>query len=413
MAPLVRLFGWRGAFLLPLLSLVATVVMTAGWLKGEGLPLLFALLVLAYLPGLVLSRVAMSDGISAAIVTASLVLFWRGARSAAAWGLSGFLAGASILFRETNPLVLAPFFLGALLRREPRAWALVVGGLIGASLRLPLALWVFGDPLFAKQSSGFSAGAAVANLPLYLFATTVLVPGGLACTLLYRGRRRPELMASVLSFVLVYSAYNYNARSSGPLKQIVLSGRFMLPVVPLLAFSVAHVLTTRLRQFRVPLAPRAVAAAPGLGASSAIAIVVATIGFMDAWNHGQSRLQSAVDGVLPADAIVVGDQQLTRKLFNPLLHGSRSVLNSATLQPESYGRLLERHGEFYLAQLDRSDSRYHERRTEANREIRRLIAQAAIIELIFDDRTTTSDRLRIWRVSSPSMRAGDAREPAH
>ncbi len=409
LAPFIKLFGWRGAYLVPLLSLMATVLLTASWLRKEGLSPLFALLVLVYLPGLVLSRVAMSDGISGAVVAASLVLFWRADGRFSAAGLwSGFLAGVSLLFRETNPIVLAPFCLGALLRREPRAWTFITGALVGASLRPLTALWLFGDPFFVKESAGFSLAAVAGNLPLYCLATSVLIPGGLPSLAFYRGPRRPELVLGVLVFVFVYSAYNYNGSESGLLKQIVLSGRFMVPILPLLVFVLAHALPPLMRRIGNRFVRRARPAVPWLGSLSAAAIVVVSIGFMNAWNGSLRRMQAHLYENTPANAVIVSDHELAAKVLNPL-RGRRIVVDITMFHARYYRRLLERHGEFYVALIDRSESDFHRRRALANREIPGFIAGLAVSELILDHTVTPSARLRVWRISQPGFRSQTAK----
>ena len=121
MSPLVAWFGWRGAYLLPWLSLVVGTIMLARWLQDEDRSPLWALYAIGYMPSLVLGRVAMSDVPSFLVVTLGLWLFWRGLDRDWPWWLgSGFVAGASWLFRESNPIVFVPFFAGTVLRRETK-----------------------------------------------------------------------------------------------------------------------------------------------------------------------------------------------------------------------------------------------------------------------------------------------------
>jgi hypothetical protein len=129
MTPFVWAGGWRGAFAVPLLGLVLGVILTAHWIAGEKRSPLFALLAVGFLPTLVMSRVAMSDVPSLALVSLGLWLFWRGIeRGWLFWLASGFVAGSSLLIRNTNVLPFIPFFVGSALRREKQCWALIVGG---------------------------------------------------------------------------------------------------------------------------------------------------------------------------------------------------------------------------------------------------------------------------------------------
>ena len=91
---------------------------------------------------------------------------------------------------------------GTVLRREKTCWALIVGGLLGVSLRLVTNIVLFDDPFYFKAGYKLDLGSLLERLPLYLLAVLVFVPGGFVLTLCYRGRRRLELIASVTLFVL-------------------------------------------------------------------------------------------------------------------------------------------------------------------------------------------------------------------
>jgi len=100
MAPFVAVAGWKGAFLVPFLCLMGSVLVMGRWLQEEGRSPLWALLILGCPPALVMGRVAMSDVPSLAVVTLGLWLFWRGLdRSWGYWLASGFIAGISMVWR--------------------------------------------------------------------------------------------------------------------------------------------------------------------------------------------------------------------------------------------------------------------------------------------------------------------------
>src|SRR6188474_484725 len=116
-SPLVAIAGWRAAAWLSLLAVGATVLLMARWLRDAGYHPGFALLFFAYAPTLVMARIGTSDVPSAAMVTLGLWLFWTGQDARWKWGLAGWLAGFSILLRETNVLLFLPFVLAAAARR--------------------------------------------------------------------------------------------------------------------------------------------------------------------------------------------------------------------------------------------------------------------------------------------------------
>jgi len=163
--PWVAALGWRYGALASALSLCGSVVLLARWLERARLPPLIALLLVSYPASLVLGRIGMSDAPSLLVCTAGLALFFRDSR--AAWLGSGFLAGASLLFRETNPLVFAPLFFGCLLRREPRTRYLVVGGILGSALRPISNAWLWYDAFLVHARYPFAPDLVLENAALY------------------------------------------------------------------------------------------------------------------------------------------------------------------------------------------------------------------------------------------------------
>ena len=193
MIPFIETFGWKGAFMVPFIGLFIGVLVTARWIREEGLSPLFALVIIGYPSSLVFGRVATSDATSLIPVVVGLYCFWRGQDRGAGWWLvSGFAAGASVCWRESNVLLFACFFFGALIRRDPKVWALIIAGLVGISMR-PLSAWLaFGDPFYYKQVTPFSIASVLDSAPRYLVGLMALVPFGLAAGFDYRGRRWPE-----------------------------------------------------------------------------------------------------------------------------------------------------------------------------------------------------------------------------
>ncbi|OFW16263.1 MAG: hypothetical protein A3H29_15850 [Acidobacteria bacterium RIFCSPLOWO2_02_FULL_67_21] len=233
--PFVKAGGWQAAAWASVASLAATIVMLGRWLIDLRYPPFAALLFLVFAPTLVLGRIGMSDVPSAAVVTAGLWLFWTGVRSARRWFAAGLLAGLSLLFRETNVLLFIPFYLGAIGRRE-NGWIWLAGGfVVGMSVRLATSQWLFGSPFFVHSQSRWSLGAAFDSLPIYVFALLVMVPGGLVAVATYGGERRRELKAAVALYLCVYVFYVYSGQSSQPFVRLAAAGRYLIPLVPLVA----------------------------------------------------------------------------------------------------------------------------------------------------------------------------------
>jgi 4-amino-4-deoxy-L-arabinose transferase-like glycosyltransferase len=186
--PFVWVGGWRAAAAASVLSLITAVLVLMHWLEREGKSPLFALVVLGFPPALFMGRIAMSDAPSMALTTLGLFFFFRAnGASFRDWFIAGSLAGISFVLRESNPLVFVVLFAGAVVRRDRNWPALLLGGVLGGSLRPLTAFLIMGDLFFVRSQAGsiLSLSSAAHNVALYAFALLVMVPGGLAAAVAY------------------------------------------------------------------------------------------------------------------------------------------------------------------------------------------------------------------------------------
>ncbi len=402
MAPLVVLFGPGAVFASACLWLVLGVVFCACWLRAARRPPIFALLVLGFPASLALGRVPLSDGPSMAAAALGLWLFWRGQDGSPRWWLaSGFVAALSLLLRAPNALPFAAFFAGAVLRRERGAWALIAGGVLGLAVDGLANAWVFGDPLYLRGGYAFSPQTLGERLPLYLFGLLVLVPGGLAAGLAYRGRRRPELVATVALFFGFYLLQAYGMTASSTAKRLVIALRYFLPLLPILAFATAEVAPRlwagggRARGRPGPLAEAALAASLSVWIAGVATASVLVHWTLDRWTRAQAHIQEEILAVTGDDSVVVvnywGVRKHLRLLERTHLPVRRSEVRAAELE-----RLARERDDLFIVFLDRSDSEAW--RQDARKNAAFLAALRPEPELLVDDRVTPTDRLRIWRV---------------
>ncbi|RIK62368.1 MAG: hypothetical protein DCC64_10610 [Planctomycetota bacterium] len=407
MAPLMAAGGWRAGFLLGPACSCLVVLLLAHWLGRMGRSPLFALLFLCYPATLVVSRCGMSETPSAALVSLALYLFWF-ARGRRAWmAAAGFVAGVSLLLRETNALVCAFFFLGSLLRREQGWWALVAGGLAGTALR-PLAFeWLLGNALHVKGTHPpFSWSAVPGNMPFHLGALLLLFPAGLLWVALYRGPRRLELWATVAGFLALYLLFDYNAAASAGLKQWVLTSRFFIPLLPLLVIAAAESCTVL--SGSLASSPGARVALARLQSLAAPALVLAAISaaWIVHWQHQlwasqQRGLLLALYTGTEADAPVVTNLDASARYVNEIYAaelGPRLVLSMDTTDEGVIRRVLGRFGRCTIALVERRDS---ERWQQVS--TRRLAWAEGLKEQFDVEATTTApvgsgERVHFWTV---------------
>jgi 4-amino-4-deoxy-L-arabinose transferase-like glycosyltransferase len=414
MAPSVSLFGWRGSFAISALSLAFAVLITAQWLKEEGRSPLFALIVLGFAPTLVLGRLAMSDVPSAAAVALGLWLFWRGLDRGAGWWLAaGFVAGASLLLRTPNPLPFVPLFAGAVVRRDRGVGALVIGGLAGVIAYLAAMQWVFGDALYSRTVYHPDLSNLHERLVIYGIGLLILLPGGFVFTAAYRGRRRPEVIAAFVGFVVFYVAQEYSTQWTGPIKRMVLALRYLVPILPLVAFATAE---SAPRLWRQLLERRTAAERARLehvmGGALATALVglalvsVAVHPVFASWASTQAEIRDEIRRLVPVDEVFVTNWAATRK-FLPELEQKFIHVERDRTNPEEVLALVEQYGQVYLIFVDRTDSLPWRMDTEVTAGF--IGALPSPPHLLLDRQVTSTDRLRIWQLTRDRRQASERR----
>ena len=401
MIPFVAAFGWKGGFLPSFIGFLLAVWVTARWLREEGRHPLFASVLLGFPPLLVYGRTATSDTVSLIPVIMGLYCFWRGQDRGAGWWLcSGFLAGASICWRESNVLLFAVFFLGSLIRRDPKTWALIISGLVGISLR-PLTAWIaFGDPFFVKYVTPFSFDAALSAAPRYFVALMVFVPLGLAAALDYRGRRAIELRITVVLEFCFYTAYGYSGLQSGFAKSLILGLRFFIPLLPILALAMAEAIPRWWSSLEPRLGVARAQRMAGIGTLTwLIGLAVASTSvhvYLYNWSEDHARVWNGIDAHVDKEAVMVCNLEGIEKYFNRFEYHYEPV-DMLYSDIDDIRGVLDRYAEFYLVLLDRSDSAFWREKSVENAKLAATLDPH--LTLLFEDEVSSSMTLRIWKAS--------------
>jgi 4-amino-4-deoxy-L-arabinose transferase-like glycosyltransferase len=384
--PFVWVGGWKAASGTSFVALAVVIFLTATWLRRLGLRPTFAALVPLFIPISVLARTGMSDLPSAAVVLASMFLLAMApARTPMAAG--GFLAGLSVLFRDSNPIFIAPTVVKSLIRRE-RVALLLVSILAGVGVRLVLAAMLQGDALTLRAPYTFTFSEAAARALLYGFALTVLVPGGLLAVALYRGPGRALLVVSVAVPFLFFTLYSYWGQDSGFLRSLILGPRYVIPLVPLTAIAVASLLEGWRASERVKRVIELLVLA------AAAIVVTAVHPVLHRWSERQATLVNALLQTTSPEAVLVTEPGAIAKYLNGL-DGQRTIAEKLESPPEKLVVFLS-HGPVQLVFIDRTDSEYWRSMTEQNARYLADVSKRCELRPRID--VTSIDRLRVWDV---------------
>ncbi|MBN8610221.1 MAG: hypothetical protein J0L92_06540 [Deltaproteobacteria bacterium] len=386
-APFVALGGLSWGRLPSLVSLLGATALTAWVLRRRGKDPRYALLVLGYLPSLVLGRVTMSDCPSVLIVAGFLALLEHG--SVRSLGFAGLVAGAALLFRETNLVIMGPFLAGVFVRRDPGRASLAVGLGMGVAARLGSSWFLFGDPLFAKSSYPFSLAAIPQNLVLYVLALLVLVPGGLVVAARYRGPRAPELLTAVFGCAVFFLVYSYGGAESGTLRRLIVAPRYFAPLTPLVAQAWAAMVTDDRWESMREWAMRI-----GIVGLSCAAFGVHP--FLSRWEGEQARVVARIDEAVPEGTVVVTQPSSTAK-YLAVVFGARTVVDYQALDDATWAALSQAHPTFFVVLYHRTDSDYHRARwEEASDWLHALEARCSVESL--GSEPTPAEEVGIWQV---------------
>ncbi len=402
-APLVAVAGWRAAAWLSLVAAAATVLLLARWLRDAGYHPGFALLFLAYAPTLVMARVATSEVPSAAVVTLGLWLFWTGERTRWKWGMAGWLAGLSLVLRETNLLLFLPFVAAAAARRRPGWMVLVSAAAAGVATAIVVHSFTAGTLPGLRATAGFAVSAVSRNIGIYAVCILVLVPGGLAAIAAYQGHERRALATAVAGYLAVYLLYDYSGQDSAPLARIAAVGRYLIPVIPLVTIAWADCLSRI--TFEGPLR-RATLAAFVMIAVSAFSVHPA----LRAWGARDAEIATDIAVTVRSGAIIADDRQ--RKYVAPMF-GTVNRYWMIDTPVSDLPSVMSRHASAYVISVDRSDTALMRDRAIDARNYVETASRRCVIEPVVDQMYGDARRLRIWRLSACGRRiALDSPSPA-
>lgn len=392
--PFVRIGGWRAAAGASVVALLVTVLVLAKWLRETGADPQFALLFLLYAPVLVLGRIAMSDVPSACVVTLGLWLLWRGRPGGAGmqW-MAGAMCGLSLMFRETNVLIVFPFIVGAVLRRDQRWPALVGGVTAGIMIRLASFWWMYGDPFYVRDhGAGFALSVIPSNALLYAIALTVLLPGGLVAVYLYRGPRRAEIIAAVALMFVFYVCYRYSGSQSTRLQQLVLGPRFFIPLVPVMIIACAHAVSPSARAWLSRGGGNLVA---GLACVAAFAVhpVIAR------YTATQASIVKTIYDATPDHSVIVANYSGTQKFLNPV-YGARVIAYRESVGTDAMKQIVARNAATFVVLVERNDSDFYRADSMENAAYVGELSQRCRLDPVRDETFGLTHHLRIWRAAS-------------
>jgi hypothetical protein len=246
------------------------------------------------------------------------------------------------------------------------------------------------------------------NLVMYLTGLLILVPGGLIFALAYRGRRRPELVATVAVFVSLFLIYNYNGGASGGLKQWILTLRFMIPLLPIVAFAMAETCPRWYSSLIQRVKPERRAACHSFTRAAILTWLcgIVIMSFLVNWRSGllgqlhQELIHTLYSNTDPTHPLVA-DIPASLKFLNEL-NGRRVSAELTGISDEQIGVLVDRHKAIQIVFLDRDDSDYWVLKWKDNERFLRSLSPRFATTLRLERKYPGLGVLQIWSVAKRS-----------
>ncbi|MCB9321705.1 MAG: glycosyltransferase family 39 protein [Lewinellaceae bacterium] len=344
---LILIFGVHGIFLLGAICLVTGIFFLSKLLDAEKIPQELSLLCFIFFPLLISSRTIMSDVPSFFMLSLFYYSLFRENYSKSSTLFIGFIGGISFLFRETNILLCIPFIIEYIIYKKKNYVLVSIGFLLGISLRFISAKFVFGSFLFFKDPGiDFGFEYFLNNLLLYSSFLLILLPFGLITVIKYSGKFKHALWSATCAFLLTYILYEYNGIVTSGVKGVVLSTRFLFPLVPLIILSIGRYFYQNYTQ-----TPNFIS----ISLFSLSILSILTINILGRiYNNDQNKITHAIQEKKGA-SLIFGSLAV-RKYANPLngLEGrilaEEDICNSNQFRNDS---------NIYLFDIIRSDSDYH------------------------------------------------------
>jgi hypothetical protein len=120
---------------------------------------------------------------------------------------------------------------------------------------------------------------------------------------------------------------------------------------------------------------------------------------LDRWTASQAEIHDAIESHVPRAAVLIANRDALEKFIDDLGRPFLT-LHRRDVSPAEIQTLLARHGDIFVALLDRSDSEFW--REDGVKNAAFIEELPAASELVADLRVTSTDRLRIWRVGPPT-----------
>ncbi len=232
--------SWQGVFLRGLLLTGLCLLLFTMLLNFYKLPRMYALLFLFFPPIVLFTRTIMSD-LPAMLMALTGLYFFVTKRNM--W--AGVFTGLGVYMRYPLALLIIAFALVLLARREIRTFLFFcLSALLSLVPLLGYHIFVFGNIMGPASQYGADLGFRVywGTLGGYALSLIILYPLMLIAPFVYRGKDKGIFISALVIYFLFHAFQSYIDSSADFVQWLVMSQRYLLPIVPFLLVPYAALL---------------------------------------------------------------------------------------------------------------------------------------------------------------------------
>ena len=347
-AVFIIFFGKKSIFSIGALSLLCSYYLIWKTLKKNRLPVFASLLCFFFFPAVLMSRTLMPEMPSLLICSLFTYFYLTDFKNRnIKMFLISFLAGLSLWFKETNILLFAILLLGPMFKNPSFIFSFLPGFFLGLMPRLQSAHLFYDNPIYMMNNPGrFSLNHIWGNLPIYSIVFIFFFPLGLYFIFNIRNKKYRLFQLTAVLYFVFHLIYGYNPTPLGDLKTMMLSPRFFVPLLPIMAIIYGSAIQNSDRIFRMSLLEYL------MPIISVVSIVCINMG-MKYYEKDHQEVVHQLEEINDNNAVFIynrfGD---AAKIINPL-HGNFKVIQAENLlnQPNKLMEFKEKYDAdfYYLA----------------------------------------------------------------
>ena len=243
LVPFYLVFGYAGFYIANIFYVLMSMFFIYKTIQGiDSNRRLLTVYALICVPLLFFSHLVMSELPSLLMISVACYLINKPNPSNKDYLLIGLFAGFSFWFRETNLIIFIIPCYHLITQNRLAIGPFIAGMCLGLIPRLLSAFMIYGNGFHMKDPGyTFSPAHLSNNLSLYAIALIFLFPMILYALIQVKTKKQKVINATIWLFIFIHLLYGYDGLKASGTKGILLTSRFLIPLIPLFIISLVQI----------------------------------------------------------------------------------------------------------------------------------------------------------------------------